>query len=268
MIKRMLIYAVLIFVSYQGLSYYVAYTTVAKLSSCTDIEKYRLLDKSSVATREKLLFSAKAWRCVKLKQNFIEAFFYKVPESWTNPSRHYVDPSFTEEELKEEVAVVDAIVKNDLKRFVKIFSKDVLDEITLQITNIKLTESDKTKSELQNKSVALKKLIGNLRDFEPDSTEVMILKTQLAYSLDQLKITYEDGLQIYADASKSIVEADALLSKPKSELQLHRADLLKLKSEMNNFDLKFRALQAREELIAKDLISVADKIDGLIRANG
>ncbi len=267
MIKKIVIYGLMIFLVYQGLSYYTADATAKKLSSCTNIQKYQQLDKNSVPTREKLLFSAKAWRCVKLKQNFVEAFFFKVPEPWTNPSRQYVDPPFTEEELNEEVTVVDIVVKKDIQNFAKIFPSNVVNDITQQIPNVSLTasESDEVKREVQNKSAILKKLIDNLRDFKPESAEVMVLKTQLAYSLDQLKITYEEGFQVYADASKCMAEVDALLAKPKSELQLHRDDLLKFQSEMNHVELKFRGIQTREKQIEKDLIKVADEIDSLIR---
>ena len=269
MIKKLVVYGLLIFLVYQGLSYYTSYTTAMKLKTCTDMQGYESVKLNAKSQRDKLLFSTKAWRCVSQKQTFIEKIMYKLPEQWINPSREYVSPPFTADELAEVVKVVDVVVKKDLANLVNIFSSDVVSELTLKPSNFSMTDSDGEKSEreIHHKLVALKQLIGSLRDFQPDSTEVMLLKTRLAYSLDQLKMICEDGLQVYVDASKSIVAVDILLSKPKSELQLHRDELLKLKSEMNHFEHKFKGIQAREEQAAKDLIKVADEIDSLIREN-
>lgn len=267
-IKKVLIYGVLIFLAYKGLSYYTGYTTLKKLANCPATQEVLRLKDTSATLREKLLPTTKAFRCAKQKQNFVEALFFKIPEEALNPSREVVDPPFTEVELKEKVVVFDVAVKKDLENFVKIFSIGRVKDITLQRSNVSITASENEKiiSEFQNKSAALKELISNLREFRPESTEVASLKTQLAYSLDQLNQTYIEGLRVYTEASKYMAEGEALLAKPKSELQSRRDELLRLKSKMNEFELKFRGVQTKEVQITKDLIQIADEIDSLIRA--
>lgn len=269
MTKKILIYGVLIFLAYKGLSYYTGYTTLQKLASCPATQEVLRLKDSSATLREKLLPTTKAFRCAKQQQNFVEALFFKIPEEALNPSREVVDPPFTEEELKEKVVVFDVTVKKDLENFVKIFSIDRMKSITLQRSNLSIaaSENEKIISEFQNKSTALKGLIGHLREFHPESTEVSALKIQLVYLLDQLNLTYIEGLGVYTEASKYMDEGEVLLAKSKSELQLHRDELLRLKSKMNEFELKLRGILAREAQISRDLIQVADKIDDLIIAN-
>lgn len=76
MIKKLIVYGVIVFAVYQGASLYTTYTLAEKVSVCgvrygmpQNIEKSEL-------TRKDFLASAKTWRCVKRNQNSLETLFF------------------------------------------------------------------------------------------------------------------------------------------------------------------------------------------------
>ncbi|MDI1299867.1 hypothetical protein [Methylotenera sp.] len=271
MIKKIIVYGFLIFITYVGLKYYSAYTLAIKLPSCADMQKFKQFDSSEKNSikREDYLLMAKTYRCLETKQNFLEKWYFSFPKEWSNPSRQYVDPPFTEAELNANTTAIDADIKKDGQHLARIFSSDFVSETTQMLpdANFTVSDSEERKISVQHTIVAVKKLIENLRNFNPDSTEVMILKTRLVYSLDQLKLAYEDGLGLYEKASVSMAEGEALLAKPQSELKLHRDELLRLKYEMNDYELKFRSIQLKVSEIEKDLTQAADELNRLLQVN-
>ncbi len=264
MIKKILIFAFLAFLAYKASTYYFFYTSAKKTTDCPTAKIVIQLEKSAKYTREELLASTKAWRCLKLKQNFAEAYFFKIPDSWLNPSIEYVNPPFTEAELNPEVTLVDGAIKRDLYEFSKIFSKEVLKEITAESPDVNIAKVEEVESHFQRKMDALKVVVAKLREFRPDSIKITTLKTQLAYSLSQFQQNISEGMKIYAYSNQKIAEGEVLLSMPKEQLKLHREELLSLKFEMDTLSAKIEQAQTREVQLAKELVKIADEIDELI----
>lgn len=263
MIKKLLIYGLLIFLGYKGLSYYTVYTSSVKLMTCLSRQEIESIKNGAKSQRENLLISTKGWRCVNLKQNFIEKLFFKVPDQWINPSRTFVDPPFTEEELGIEPHAVNVEIKKDLQAFVAILSTDEVKNITALPADINWAEIEQLKHDYEARSASLKNLIGKLRALKPDSIKVFELKTQFAYLLDQLRITNDEEIQLFTSAAQKMAESDVLLLKPKSEIRIHRAELLNLQSDFNLIVVKLQALQAKEGALAKDLVKTVDEIEHL-----
>ena len=94
-----MIFAFLAYLIFKATIYYIFYTNSKKLASCSTASNAAQAKDRAVKTREDLLASTKAWRCLKQKQNFAESFFFDIREGWLNPSIEYVNPPFTEAEL-------------------------------------------------------------------------------------------------------------------------------------------------------------------------
>jgi hypothetical protein len=266
MIKKILVFGVLAIGLYKGLDYYSAYTVFKKLASCPTATQ---ITKDRSVSRENLLASTKAWRCVKDQQNFLETLFFKIPDSLVNPSIKYVNPPFTKEELglnaSNENFARDAILKRDALALVQFITADAINGIALDLSNFKITDSERYKGEVERKSLVLKQLVGALRDFKPESQKVMYLKTQLAYSFSQLRLTHEEGWQTYVVANKTFVASEALLAIPKHEQKLRRDELVKNTDELDSIELKFQSILAKEKTIINELLRLAEELDMLIK---
>lgn len=88
MIKRIIIYSLLGFVLYKGANYYMWYRFVNNMVGCGDLAVLEEMQKNKPLTPENLEYVATAWACVKEKQNFADAIFFKIPANWLNlPSK-------------------------------------------------------------------------------------------------------------------------------------------------------------------------------------
>lgn len=110
-------------------------------------------------------------------------------------------------------------------------------------------------------------IASQLREFQPDSIKLATLKTQLAYSLSLFQQNISEGIKIYTYSNKKIAEGETLLSMPKDQLKFHREELLNLKSEIDILNLKIQDVQAKENQLAKQLLSTSDEIDVLITSH-
>lgn len=262
MIKKILIFTFLAFLAYKASTYYFFYTSSKKLASCPSASKAAQAKELAKYTREELLASTKAWRCLKLKQNFAEAYFFKMPDSWLNPSMEYVNPPFTEAELNSEVTLVDGAIKRDLQEFRKIFSDKFVEDF---IANIKLAKADAPETGYQRINESLKVLIPELREFKPESTKFASLKTQLAYSLSQVKQNNTDAINLHNKANFIMGSSEVLLAKSKEEIRQHKQELLRNQSELDTLVFQLENNVRKQEDLGKELLKTSDEIDALYK---
>jgi hypothetical protein len=88
LIKKIIIYSVLGFLIYKGTMFYMTYRTVNQMTACAGpsvIEKMEEMKKNKTPELEQAKYGAKIWACVKDQQNFADAMFFKIQESWLNP---------------------------------------------------------------------------------------------------------------------------------------------------------------------------------------
>jgi hypothetical protein len=244
MIKKIIIFSLLAFLSYKGLGYYFVYSSSKKLITCPTVSKVMQL---------------------KEKQNFAEAHFFKIPDAWLNPSIEYVNPPFTEDELNQEVVVIDEAMKRDLLAFRSIFSAEILEELELSSPDIKTAKTEEVERHYQRKITILKELISKLREFKPDSIKMTTLKTQMAYSLSLIVQNTSEAIKLTNYTNKQIAKGDSLLSLPKDQLKLHREELIRISSEMDILYAKLQDTIVKDEQYAKEIRKTADEINELAR---
>lgn len=265
MIKKILIFAFLAFLAflaYKASSYYFFYTSTKKLASCTTASKAAQAKERAIKTREDLLASTKAWHCLKLKQNFAEAHFMKIHEGWLNPSIEYVNPPFTEAELNSEVTFADEAMKRDLIAFKGIYSQEFVKE---QLANMSLAQSDTPEKGYQRINDSLQVLIPKLRNFKPESAKMNTLKTQLAYSLSQVKQNNTDAINLHNKANFVMGSSKVLLAKSKEEIRQHKVELLRNQSELDKLVFQLQSNISKQEELNKALIKTSDEIDALYK---
>ncbi len=262
MIKKIVVIGLLAFVSYKSLSYYFFYTSSKKLASCPTAGGQAQAKEHAQKTREDLLASTKAWRCLKQKQNFAEAFFFKIHDGWLNPSVEYVNPPFTEAELNSEISSIDEAIKKDLIAFRNIYSEAFLKDY---LANINLAKSDAPEIGYRRINDSLELMIPKLMEFKPESTKFATLKTQLAYSLSQVQLNNSEVIKLIDEANKKIARGDALLTKPKAEIRLHKQDILDIQKELDTFAFQLESTMRKQEELNKEILKTSDEIDMLYR---
>ena len=85
MIKKLIIYSVLVFLTYQGISLYMAYRVMQQVASCGDPAVFDAMEKNNTPTLERLQYAAKGWACVKAQQTVFDAMYFKIQDSWLHP---------------------------------------------------------------------------------------------------------------------------------------------------------------------------------------
>ena len=262
MIKKVLIFMFLIFVAYKASTYYFFYTSAKKLANCPTASQAAQAKARTIKTREDLLAGTKAWRCLKLNQNFAEAHFMQIHEGWLNPSIEYVNPPFTAAELNPEVTFADEVMKRDLNAFKSIYSQEFFKE---QLANMNLAHSDAPEKGYQRINDSLQLLIPKLKDFKPESAKFATLKTQLGYLLNQVQLNNSEALNLFTEANIIITSSDVLLAKPKEEIRQHKKELLKNQSELDQFVHQLKSNVSKQEVLSKDLLKTSDEIDALYK---
>jgi hypothetical protein len=262
MIKKILISTFLAFVVYKASAYYFSYTSSTKLASCPTASNATQAKERAIKTREDLLASTKAWRCLKQKQNFAEAHFFKIHEGWLNPSIEYVNPPFTEAELNPKVTLTDEALKRDLIAFKAIYSQEFMKQY---LANMRLAHSGSPEKGYQRVNDSLQVLIAKLRDFKPESTKFGTLKTQLAYSLNQVKQNNTDAISLNNKANLIIASSDTLLAKPKEEIRQRKNELLRNQSELDSLVFQLQSNVSKQEELGNELIKTSDEIDVLYK---
>lgn len=85
MVKKIILITLASVVLYYGGKFYLIMRWGNMISECGDYSVVSEMQKDKAPTAEKLKYSAKVWACVKEKQTFIDAMFFKIPEGWLNP---------------------------------------------------------------------------------------------------------------------------------------------------------------------------------------
>ena len=268
MIKKLLIYSFMLFVAYKGLSYYTTYSASQKLLTCVDTRKLNDLKASSAPMREKLLVSTKGWRCVKKKQNYLEALFYKIPKEWTDPPLKFVDPPFTEEELGGEV-VINTEIKDDLAILQKSFSQST---VNFSKTLHNITSKVGTNIEISNEFLLniknLNTLIVNLEMLKFKTSEVSELHQKLIKSFYNTNSDLSVMHKTYQLSTELMDRSDVILALPKPQIVAHKSELLEMHAKLDSYAAKLEIQNNNLQNHTKESDVILDEIDLLARKNG
>lgn len=79
MIKKIILYFILIFGIYKGLEVYATFTTAQVALECGDLNEAERI-KNMGTDEEKLAYQTKFFHCVRNNQNIIQKLFYKFPK--------------------------------------------------------------------------------------------------------------------------------------------------------------------------------------------
>lgn len=271
MIKKILIYGVLIFVAYKGLEFYTTYTLAEKVSSCGG--QFGLLNgvEKSELTREKFLASAKAWRCVKRDLNFLEALFFKIPDTWINPSRPYVDPPFTAEELADD-SVSDKNISEDVKALAKFYEGE--SDRFNRIRGL-LVASDKTKLgtlEISQRygevSEELRSIAARLSGFHPKTKQVDELHQTFINSLRRFASDGQEIKLLFISVNRDLEEGDAILALPKSAIAENKSRLLDIRDRLKRAEMEIQNKLERLKQNEKTAMQTLDGLETLANKHG
>ena len=263
MIKKMLIYGIVAFAAYKGLSFYTMHTITEKVSNCGG--QFGLMQgvEESKLTREKFLLGAKAWRCVKRDQNFLEALFFKIPDTWINPQRPYVDPPFTSEELADDVAL-DGDIQKDIRALAKSYKseRNGFDQIMKL-----LTSSDKSKlgtKEIDQRygrvSEELGLIVDQLSQLHPNTRQVDGLHQEFVSSLKRIASDGQELKLLLTSINRDLEEVDTILALPKNVIAENRSRLLNIQNRLTRAETE---IQNKLETLKWNEKNAMGALDGL-----
>lgn len=263
MIKKIVIYGVMAFAAYWGLSFYTTYSIAEKVSNCGG--RFGLLQgvEKSELTREKFLASPKAWRCVKQDQNFLESLFFKIPDIWINPPRPYVDPPFAAEELADDF-VADKNISEDLKALAKFYEGES-DRFT-RIMNL-LIASDKTQLRTQQisqrygeVSEELKSIAARLSELHPNTSPVDELHQKFIYTLKRIAADGQELKLLFISVSRDLEEGETILALPKSAIAENKSRLLDIRDRLMRAEME---IENKLEALKQNQRNAMEALDGL-----
>ncbi len=271
MIKKILIYGIVVFVVYKGLSFYTTYTTAEKALNCGG--QFGLLQgvKKPERTREQYLLSAKAWRCVKRDQNIVEALFFKIPDTWINPPRPYVDPPFTPEELADGSGI-DRSIQKDLRALAIVYEDE---SGSLNRIMSLLATSDKNKLGTQEIGQRYGEVSGELRSIaarfstaHPSTRQVDEPHQELIGSLNQIASDGQELGSLFVSINKDLEETDSILALPKSEIAENRGKLLEIRDRLTRAEARLHMKLKILEKNRDNALAALDKLEALARKHG
>lgn len=256
---------------YKGLGFYTAYTIAEKASACGG--RFGLLEgvKEAELSREKFLAGAKAWRCVKRDMNFLEGLFFKIPDAWINPSRQYVDPPFTVDELADDF-VADKNIADDIRKLAKAYEGEID-----RFDRIKglLVASDRTKLRMEQisqrygeASEELDSILDKLSQQHPNTSQVNALHQAF---VDALKRIASDGKRLtvlFSAVNSDLGEADSVLALPKNEIAENRSRLLNIRDRLARSEMEIQNKLDSLKQNEKDAMEALDGLEELGRKHG
>lgn len=227
--------------------------------------------KESELTREKFLASAKAWRCVKQDLNFLEALFFKIPDTWIIPPRPYVDPPFTAEELADD-SVTDQKISEDIRALAKVYEGE--SNQFIRIMNL-LVASDKIKLGTQDVnqrygevSEELRSIAIRLSSLHPKTRQVDELHQTFINSLKRIASSGQELKLLFISVNRDLEEADAILALPKSAVAENKSRLLDIRDRLTRAEAeiqnKLKALKQNE----KTAMQALDGLEALAGKHG
>lgn len=271
MLKKLLIYGVLAFAAYQGLSFYTMYTLTEKASTCGFQSGFWQGAENVELTREKLLLSTRAWRCMKREQNFLEALFFKIPDAWINPSHQYVDPPFTPQELAGDVGV-DQNVSEDLTALAEIYEGER--ERFMKIMDL-LVASDKTKlgtQEISQRygavSAELRLIAARFSRLHPKTRQVDDLHQTFTQSLNQIASDGQALERLFTSVNQDLGEAETILVLPKSAIAENKNQLLNIQDRLTRAEVKIQNKLEAVKQHEKNAMEALDGLEALARKHG
>ena len=136
---------------------------------------------------------------------------------------------------------------------------------SIEYVNPPFTEADAPEIACQCINDSLQVLVRKLRDFEPESAKMNTLKTQLAYSLSQVKQNNTDAINLHNKVNFIMGSSEGLLAKPKEEIRQHKEGLLKNQSELDSLVFQLKNNLRKQEDLGKELLKTSDEVDALYK---
>lgn len=271
MIKKLIIYGVIAFAVYQGASLYTTYTLAEKVSVCG--ARYGVpqeIDKSKL-TRDDFLASAKSWRCVKRDQNFLEALFFKVPDTWTNPPRPYVDPPFSPEELADNF-VVDEEIRKDLQLLANAYDDEHgrLMELMGLATESSCRKLDKQTIDRKYGKVSegLRSVAARFSGVRLQTRQVNALNGEIVASLKQIASDGEEIRSLLISVNSDIEQSESILAMPKSAIADNRVKLLQIQDRLTLAEARVKTMLVELDKDRDNAMQAIDALDTLARKHG
>lgn len=271
MIKKLVIYGVIAFAVYQGASLYTTYTLAEKVSVCG--ARYGMpqhIEKSAL-TRKDFLASAKSWRCVKRDQNFLEALFFKVPDTWINPPRPYVDPPFSPEELADDF-VVDEEIRKDLQLLANAYEDErgrlmALMDLATENGGGKL-DKQAIDRKYGKASEGLRLVAAKFSVLRLQTRPVSALNGDIVASLKQVASDGEEIGSLLISVNSDLEQSESILAMPKSVIADNRVTLLQIRDRLTRAEARVKTMLVTLEQDRDNAMRAIDALDELARKHG
>ncbi len=259
-------YGVMILVTYKGLSLYTMHTITDKVSNCGGQFKLMQGIEEPTLTREQLLLSAKVWRCVKQDQNFLEALFFKIPDTWINPSRPYVDPPFTSKELADDV-VPDGDIQKDIRALARAYENELgrLDQIMKLLASNNQRKFSTVDQRYGQVSEELELLAKKLSQSHPNTKQVDKLHKEFVSSLKRIASNGQEIKQLLISINRDLDEVDAILASPKHVITENRSRLLNIQNRLTQAETEIQNKLITLKRSEKNAMEALDRLEALAK---
>lgn len=271
MIKKLIVYGVIAFAVYQGASLYTTYTLAEKVSVCG--ARYGMpqhIEKSEL-NRKDFLASAKSWRCVKRDQNFLETLFFKVPDTWINPPRSYVDPPFSPEELADDF-VVDEEIRKDLQRLANAYEDErgrlmKLLDLATESGDRKL-DRDATDRKYGKVSEGLRLVAARFSGVRLQTRQVNALNGEIVASLQQIASDGQEIGSLLISVNSDLDQSESILAMPKSAIADNRVKLLQIRDRLTRAEARLKTMLVELDKDRDNAMQAIDALDTFARKHG
>lgn len=271
MIKKLVIYGVIAFAVYQGASLYTTYTLAEKVSVCG--ARYGMpqhIEKSAL-TRKDFLASAKSWRCVKRDQNFLEALFFKVPDTWINPPRPYVDPPFSPEELADDF-VVDEEIRKDLQLLANAYEDERGRLMALMDLATESGGGKLDKQAIDRKygkvSEGLRLVAAKFSGLRLQTRPVIALNGEIVASLNRIASDGQEIGLLLISVNSDLEQSESILAMPKSAIADNRVTLLQIRDRLTRAEARVKTMLVTLEQDRDNAMRAIDALGVLARKHG
>jgi hypothetical protein len=225
----------------------------------------------SELTRHDFLASAKSWRCVKRDQNFLEALFFKVPDTWINPPRPYVDPPFSPEELADDF-VADEEIRKDLQLLANAYE----DEHGRLMKLMDLaTESGGRKLDRQaidrkygKASEGLRLVAAKFSGVRLQTRQVNALNGEIVASLRQIASDGQEIGSLLISVNSDLEQSESILAMPQSAIADNRVKLLQIRDCLTRAEARLKTMFVTLKQDRDNAMRAIDALDALARMHG
>jgi hypothetical protein len=225
----------------------------------------------SALTRNDFLASAKSWRCVKRDQNFLEALFFKVPDTWINPPRPYVDPPFSLEELADDF-VVDEEIRKDIQLLANAYEEErgrlmALMDLATEGGGGKL---DKQAIDRKYGKVAegLRLVAAKFSGLRLQTRPVIALNGEIVASLNRIASDGQEIGSLLISVNSDLEQSESILAMPKSAIADNRVTLLQIRDRLTRAEARVKTMLVTLEQDRDNAMRAIDALDVLARKNG